>query len=99
MPERKTTTLALPSGGSVEIKEYISAGEFLDATDAKDDLPKSELAKKLIQLALVSVNGKTENIGDELRALPLQDYLVISKEVAKLTSADFTQAKEPSQKA
>jgi hypothetical protein len=94
MSERKTKTLTLPSGKTIELKEYISAGEFLDATDTKDgDIPKSELAKRLVALAVVSINGSQDNITAALRELPLPDYLFISKEVAKLTNADFTEAK------
>ena len=97
MSERKTKTLTLPSGTTVELKEYISAGEFLDATDTKDgsDLPKSELAKRLVAIAVVSLNGSKDNIAESLRELPLADYLFLSKEIAKLTSGDFTEAKNP----
>ena len=91
--ERKTKTLTTPSGVSVELKEYISAGEFLDATDSNAEISKNDLAKKLIQIAVVSVNGATEGIAAILRDLPLPDYLFVSKEVAKLTSGDFTEAK------
>lgn len=92
--ERKTKTLLMPSGNTAELKEYISAGEFLDATDSKDgELSKNELAKRLIQAAIVSVNGSKENIPSVLRDLPLPDYLFLSKEVAKLTTGDFTPAK------
>jgi hypothetical protein len=95
MAERKTKTLTTPSGVSVELKEYISAGEFLDVTESKDaaEVSKSELAKKLILLAVVSVGGSKENIATALRDLPLPDYLFLSKEVAQLTNADFTPAK------
>lgn len=95
MSARKISQLTLPSGAIVELKEYISAGEFLDATEVRDgaELSKSDLAKKILSLAVVSVNGSTENISDALRELPLKDYLVLSKEVAKLTNADFTEAK------
>jgi phenylpyruvate tautomerase PptA (4-oxalocrotonate tautomerase family) len=93
--DRKNKTLTTPSGIQVELKEYISAGEFLDATETKDgaDLSKSELAKRLVQTAIVSLNGSSENVAVALRDLPLPDYIFISKEVAKLTNADFTEAK------
>jgi hypothetical protein len=95
MPDRKTTALTLPSGATAEIKEYISAGEFLDATEVKDgaELSKSDLAKKILGLAIASVNGSNEDVLETLRSLPLKDYLFLSKEVAKLTNADFTEAK------
>ena len=95
MSERKTYTVSLPSNSTVELKEYISAGEFLDATETKDegDIPKAELAKRLVQLAVVSVNGSKENVTTAIRDLPLTDYIALSKEVAKLTNVDFTPAK------
>jgi hypothetical protein len=93
MAERKTKTVTAPSGVSLELKEYISAGEFLDATESKDgELSKNELAKRLVQTAVVSVNGSKDNVPAALRDLPLPDYLFLSKEVAKLTSGDFTSA-------
>jgi hypothetical protein len=98
MAERKTKSVTTPSGVTVELKEYISAGEFLDATETKDgtDMPKAQLAKKLVEVAVKSINGSAENISETLRDLPLGDYLFLSKEVAKLTSGDFTEAKNPS---
>jgi hypothetical protein len=93
MAERKLKTVTTPSGVQIELKEYISAGEFLDATESKDELSKNELAKRLVQIAVASVNGSKENITAALRDLPLPDYLFLSKEVASLTNADFTQAK------
>jgi hypothetical protein len=95
MAERKLKALTTPSGIAVEMNEYISAGEFLDATETKDgaELPKPELAKRIVQLAVVSINGSKEDIPNALRALPLQDYLFLSKEVAKLTNADCMEAK------
>jgi len=92
--ERTTKSVTLPSGTVVELKEYISAGEFLDATDAKDgEISKTELAKRLVQVAVVSLNGSTENVPMALRDLTLPDYIALSKEVTKLTSPDFTEAK------
>lgn len=96
--ERKTKTVALPSGRSVELKEYISAGEFLDINDAKDgDLSKTELAKRLVNIAIVSIDGATDNVTNLLRDLPLGDYLFLSKEVTKIVNGDFTGAKTPGQ--
>lgn len=95
MSERKTTSVTTPSGAAVVLKEYISAGEFLDINDAKDgaDLSKSELAKRLVNAAVVSVDGATEDIPNVLRNLPLADYLFLNKEIAKIVNGDFTEAK------
>jgi hypothetical protein len=93
MDEKKTNTVTTPSGVAVILKSYISGGDFLDATDTKDgvELSKTQLAKKLMDAVVVSVNGSTEDVPGALRALPLADYVFLSKEVAKL--ANFTEAK------
>ena len=99
MSERKNKSVTTPSNHVVELKEYISAGEFLDINDAKEgtDLSKSELAKRLVNIAVVSIDGVTENASGLLRDLPLADYLFLSKEVTKIVNGDFTEAKTPAQ--
>jgi hypothetical protein len=99
MSERKNKTVTTPSNHTVELKEYISAGEFLDINDAKEgaDLSKSELAKRLVNIAVVSIDGSTEDIPNKLRDLPLGDYLFLSKEVTKIVNGDFTEAKTQAQ--
>jgi hypothetical protein len=99
MSERKNRTITTPSNHTVELKEYISAGEFLDINDAKEgaELSKSELAKRLVNLAVVSIDGVSENVPTLIRDLPLGDYLFLSKEVTKIVNGDFTEAKTPTQ--
>lgn len=99
MSDRKTKTITSPSNHTIELKEYISAGEFLDINDAKDsaELSKSELAKRLVNIAVISIDGSTEDIPNALRALPLGDYLFLSKEVTKIVNGDFTEAKTSAQ--
>jgi len=93
--ENKTYTVTTPSGVTVTLKSYISGGDFIDAADTNDgkDLSKIQLAKRLMDAVVVSVNGVTTEISAALRALPLADYVFLSKEVAKLTNSDFTEAK------
>lgn len=95
MAERKTKDITTPSGAVVTLKEYISAGEFLDMNDAKEgtELAKNELAKRLVVAAVVSINGSSEDIMNLLRDLPLADYLFLSREVTKIVNGDFTEAK------
>lgn len=92
--ERKTNIVTTPSGIEVGIKEFITAGEFLDLQDSADgnELSQKEIAKRLMAAAVVSVSGNTENIPERLREIPIPDYLFLTKEVAKLVSADFTKA-------
>ena len=93
MEENKVNSVTTPSGVVVVLKSYISGGDFIDASDTKDgvELTKIQLAKRLMDAVVVSVNGVTENVPTKLRELPLADYVFLSKEVAKL--ADFTAAK------
>jgi len=99
MQERKTKTVTTPSGAIVELKEYLTAGEFIDLNDVKDgaEISKAQMAKRILDLAVVSINGSTENISDALRELPVADYIFLNKEVAKLIEGDFTGAKAPAQ--
>jgi hypothetical protein len=59
-----------PSGKTVVLKE-LTGGDFLDAnasnTDA--DVPKQELSRRLINAAVASVGGVSEDIPNLLRAL------------------------------
>jgi hypothetical protein len=95
--ENKTNMVTTPSGATLELKSFISGGDFLDASEAVNGVEPSkvQLAKKLMDVAVVSVNGATTDIPAALRALPLADYLFVSKEVAKLMN--FTEAKAQSQ--
>ena len=92
MDENKVNSVTLPSGAVAELKSYISGGDFIDATDTQDgkDLSKMQLAKRLMDVVVVSVDGVTQNIPTVLRALSLADYVFLSKEVAAL--ANFTKA-------
>jgi hypothetical protein len=93
MSDIKTNTLALPSGATVELKQVLTAGDFLDASDSQAELSKVQLSKRLMDVAIVSVNGDTTNVPDALRALPIPDYVFLSKEVSELISPDFQTAK------
>lgn len=93
MPEIKTNTVTTPSGIAVELKESLSGGDFLDASDSPTELSKVQLSKRIMDVAVVSINGVTTDIPNALRALPFGDYVFLSKEVAKLIELDFTKAK------
>lgn len=97
MSERKTKTVKAPSGLMVELKEYITAGEFLDLNEEseKSGLTKTALARRLSEIAIISIDGSGENIPAKLRDLPLADYTFLQKEIKKLIEGDFTEAKTP----
>jgi hypothetical protein len=93
MEENKTNTVTTPAGVAVVLKQFISGGDFLDASEARNGVEptKVQLAKRLMDAVVVSVNGSATDVPTALRALPLTDYIFLSKEVAKLTN--FTEAK------
>ena len=93
MSEIKTQAVTTPSGVPVELKESLTAGDFLDANDSPTELTKVQLSKRLMDVAVVSVNGVATDIPNALRALPIADYVFLSKEVAKLIEGNFTKAK------
>ena len=93
--DRKTKSVTTPSGAVVEMKEFVSAGEFLDLSEENEKLglSKNAFAQHLMETAVVSVNGSKEEVGARLRDLPLPDYTFLTKEVAKLVTGDFSEAK------
>jgi hypothetical protein len=99
MSERKNKTVTTPSNHTIELKEYITAGEFLDLNEEseKTGLTKTALAKKLSEIAIVSIDGTPDDIPARLRELPLVDYTFLQKEIKKLIEGDFTEAKTPAQ--
>jgi hypothetical protein len=93
MSDIKTQTVTTPSGVPVEMKEVLTAGDFIDANDSPTELSKVQLSKRLMDVAVVSVNGVTTDIPTALRALPIADYVFLSKEIAKMIEGNFTKAK------
>ena len=95
MSEIKIKSVTLPSGATAELKESITAGEFLDINDSPNgqELSKKQLAKKVLDVAVVSINGTQDDVPNLLRELSLPDYIFLSKEIARLIEGDFTSAK------
>ena len=92
---RTTKTVTAPSGAAIELQEYITAGEFLDIQEAseKDNLTKTQVARRLMEAAVVSINGVKENVPQLLRDLPVSDYTFLANEIKNLVDGDFTEAK------
>jgi hypothetical protein len=93
MSEIKTKSITTPSGVVIELKDQLTGGDFLDASDSPTELSKVQLSKRIMDVVVISVNGATTDIPNALRALPFADYAFVSKEVAKLINPDFTEAK------
>ncbi len=92
---RTTKQVTTPSNTVLELQEYITAGEFLDIQEAseKDNLTKTQVARRLMETAVVSVNGVKENIPALLRDLPVSDYTFLANEIKSLVDGNFTEAK------
>jgi hypothetical protein len=95
MAERKTKTVTTPSGATVELKEYLTAGEFLDLNEEseKNGDTKTQAAKRIVEAAVVSIDGSKENIPSALRELSIGDYVFLNKEVADLVNGNFPKEK------
>ena len=93
MSDIPTKIVTTPSGISIELKETLSGGDFLDASDSPTELSKVQLSKRIMDVAVVSINGVTTDIPNGQRAIPFVDYTFLVKEVSKLIEQDFTKAK------
>lgn len=85
-----TKEIVTPSGHKVLLKEFLSYNDLEPTLKIEDTYEKSA---KTIEIAIVSVNGVTEDAYKTLRALPFPDYKVVTEEVAKLINGNFTPAK------
>jgi hypothetical protein len=101
MNNAPTKELTTPNGHKVVMKQYVTGREFLSiakeapasaatATNA-DNIEKG---LKMLALSIVSVDGVSDNVADVVQDLPLEDYMFISEEVAKL--ANFQKTKTSS---
>lgn len=86
--EFKTKNTAVP----VVVKAYITYRETEEVLKKKE-LSESERAVEIMKIALVSVNGKTENPHEEAKDIPLPDFIEIQEELAKLVKGDFQTTK------
>jgi hypothetical protein len=91
MSERTTKEVATPGGHTVVLKEYVTAREMMpilkSASATSTPAENIDKALKMIEVAVVSVDGATENVIETVQDLPLADYMFLTKEVAAL--ADF----------
>jgi len=92
-------TVTTPSGAIVTLQEYLEAGEFLDASHDQNgkELSPKDLTNRIMQVAVTSIDGNTDDIPNRLRKIKIQDYLFLAKEVAKLIDPDFSAAKTQEQ--
>ncbi len=84
--ERPTKEIKTDGGTVAVLKTYITGFENQELTQIYlSDKPKGEIVKEVdkkgTELVLVSLDGKTENLYQELMNLPLTDVIVIKQEL------------------
>ena len=77
---RVTKEITTPGGHQLIIKTYLTARETMGFLDSLD-LPNSKKSEMLMEQAVVSLNGSTENISERLLDLPLAEYTAVLNEV------------------
>lgn len=91
---RPTKELTTPGNHKVVMKDYITAREFMpiikDSPATPTPADNIQKGLKLIEIAVTSLDGVAENIGELIQDLPLEDYMFISQEVAKLANFQKT---------
>jgi hypothetical protein len=101
--DRPTKEITTPGGVTVVVKTYLTAREvndtlkqILGTTGVSPDT-KIELSAvvgidrniKLVEAAVVSLDGSTENIPERLGDLPINDWQFILKEAGLLADGNF----------
>jgi hypothetical protein len=101
MPERETKEIATPQGRKAVVKTYLTGREvdgilkeLLKDREAgeKPTLPMLvglERNNRLIEAALVSLEGSPENMFERLQDFPASEKAFILKEVQELASGNF----------
>lgn len=80
MSERALKEVKTAGGVTVELVDYITGGEGRTLGLMADDKSiegKEKLQDKMIELCVKSVNGKDDNILQNVKDLRIQDYLEI----------------------
>jgi hypothetical protein len=106
---RETKKIKTPSGKEVEIKTYLTARErnelravFLKnmevdpTTNQIKEIKGSvieEAERKILELAIVSYDGSSENIIERLLEGTPEDYDFVVAEVNKISTGNFMMAK------
>jgi hypothetical protein len=102
MAERKTITFTTQNGLQVELKEYITGGEYeewqkvilkgmqVDTSDPRsskiDATVSIEQLHKAIELIVVSIDGNNQDILNQVKELPRDDYQSIVNRVQEIVS-------------
>jgi hypothetical protein len=102
--ERTNHEITTPGGHTVVVKEYLTAREVnailadlfkTQEVSADDKSPKLSMLVgiqrnvKLVEAAVISLDGSIENLGERLQDLPSKDYTAILTEVKGLADGNF----------
>lgn len=91
-PQNKTITLP-ESGKEVVVKQYISAGLYIDLSNT----PAVKRVEALIDELVVSFDGSTENIYARIREdIDAKDYRLIEENILSVLNAATEQEKKSS---
>jgi hypothetical protein len=104
MTERTNHEFTTPGNHKVVVKDYLTAREvnavlselFKSQEIAADDkAPRLSMLVgiqrniKLVEAAVISLDGATENLADSLQDLPASEYTAILNEVKSLAEGNF----------
>jgi hypothetical protein len=102
--ERQNHEITTPGGHTVVVKEYLTAREVngvltdlfkTQEVSADDKAPKLSMLVgiqrniKLVEAAVVSLDGSTDNLAERLQDLPSKDYTAVHTEVKGLADGNF----------
>jgi hypothetical protein len=91
--QRETKEIVLTTTGKkVLVKTYLTGREVTGVMKAKASKSDVEVATDLIGVAVVSVDGVTENVTDLVLDLPIADYLTIANTIKDLSGGNFQKA-------
>jgi hypothetical protein len=80
------------------MKEYVTAREFMPiiSDSSATPTPAENIQKglKMIEIAVISIDGVQDKLTDLVQDLPLQDYMFITQEVAKLANFQKTKSSD-----
>ena len=77
-------------GHKVVIKAFLTYNDLEPTLGIEDTVAKSN---KIMEIAIVSIDDSTDAPYNALRALPVSEYMAVSKEVTAILNGGFTPAK------
>ena len=85
MADRETKEFVTPGGIKLMIKTYLTAREGMPVMD-DSSATSIQKAQKLAGVAVVSIDGDTNNISERLLDFSMQEYTATLKEITELIS-------------